>query len=323
MNDNLHYCDIDVTALSDPECMLRDGWQISVASSYRHVFGSPPSIPHALEAALKGETAPIPKAKKENPLHRLHDRPALEKCPASRIRPTQSVSSTRLEDTVQKEIANIPSLVKHTIIRLFGDVGRYTESRLDTVAMWVIRTPMNRAVVKTLQSSTGRGTVDQAVQKFIINPHIVNVVSARIINAPAFTVPVAIFVKNKVKMCTLVQVKIKEWDYKLVKAVKEIGHSHWKTARAGHQDPRRTSATRRKPTKGHKVRGRFRESWMYAIIKNVTGMEETGNIIAAIIIVPPRLSCVSKQIWYPCARFLFIWTNNTDGRRLSVIPTNS
>lgn len=77
------------------------------------------------------------------PFDGLADRTVSKECPTSRIRLSQSCSPARLEESVCKQIATIPALVKDAVVRLFDDAGLATESSPDTKVMSVIQTVVN------------------------------------------------------------------------------------------------------------------------------------------------------------------------------------
>lgn len=63
--------------------------------------------------------------------------------------------------------------------------------------------------------------VEQAIHRCVAKPHIVDAVAMRSIDAPAFIVPVARFIKQMVEKGSLQKVKMKERFNKLAIAVEE------------------------------------------------------------------------------------------------------
>lgn len=146
--------------------------------------------------------APISRAEGEDTLVILVDRPVSEERPTSIIWLTQSRSTAGLKHTVREHIANIPDLLKDAVVRLFNDKGRKTVSSPDSKVMAVNQTVVNRSVTKAFQSSAFHTTVKRAQHKCLAEPHLVNEVATRAINLPAFTIPLAKFVKNDVEKCS-------------------------------------------------------------------------------------------------------------------------
>lgn len=71
----------DITAVRNPERILCDGRQISVASSTKTLVRSLPSAPELLEAALKEVATPVPINEGEDSFDTLGGRPVSEERP--------------------------------------------------------------------------------------------------------------------------------------------------------------------------------------------------------------------------------------------------
>lgn len=108
----------------------------------------------------------------------------------------------------------------------------------------VILTMVDRAIIKAPQSSALRESVEQARHRLDIETSILDSVVTHTIDDPAFTLPVAFFLKQGVEKRMLVRAQMKEWHKRFVKTV-----SGFKTkekdglpllAQADRRAPRRT-----------------------------------------------------------------------------------
>lgn len=108
----------------------------------------------------------------------------------------------------KEDIPPHPAPVQDTIVWFFGDVGSATESSPDTKVMSVIRTVVNQSVAKAWQSSTFQTAMEKEVQKYLVEPHVVNDVATHTIDAPALVVPVAKFMKNEIEIRSLENAKM-------------------------------------------------------------------------------------------------------------------
>lgn len=88
-------------------------------------------------------------------------------------------------------MAGIPGVVGNTVIRLFGDAGRPTESSPDKKLIHVIQTVVNSVLEKDFQSTAIYSVVQEAVQKCVEKSQSVEAVAVKTIYALAFTVPEA------------------------------------------------------------------------------------------------------------------------------------
>lgn len=82
-------------------------------------------------------------------------------------------------------------------MRLLGDAGLNTESGPHPVVISAIKTGADQDVPKVLQRTSSRTAVKQAVHNVVLEPHVMNSITTRVINSHAFTVPAAMFVKNE------------------------------------------------------------------------------------------------------------------------------
>lgn len=80
-------------------------------------------------------------------------RPMSDKKLASRINPTQSISSNTLDNTVREQIVGIHTLGKDAFVLLVSDANRATESSQNTVMLLVIHMMDGQTVVSAFQSS--------------------------------------------------------------------------------------------------------------------------------------------------------------------------
>lgn len=74
-----------------------------------------------MKATLEKGAFPSPRVEGEVTFDGFCDRPLSEEGLASRIKPTHTHLSVRLDVLVRKQTAGIPSLVKNDVMRLFGD----------------------------------------------------------------------------------------------------------------------------------------------------------------------------------------------------------
>lgn len=101
-----------------------------------------------------------------------------------------------LKDTVCEQKAVIPSLVEDAVMRLFDEAGKATVSSLEDNVLSVIQTMVNQPVTYAFQSFAFHTAVGRVVQKCLAASHVVNDVVIRTIDVPAFTVPLAKFLKK-------------------------------------------------------------------------------------------------------------------------------
>lgn len=151
----------------------------------------------------------------------IADRPVSEERPASRIRPTHSALLAKLENTVCEQIASIPALLEDAVVRLFGDAGRVTESTPDTKVISVIQTVVSRSLVNLFRSVAFYLALEGAVHKCVSEPPSFDAVATRMIDASAFVVPVAKFIKKEFKRSSLDKAKIEERFNKMAETVME------------------------------------------------------------------------------------------------------
>lgn len=84
-----------------------------------------------------------------------------------------------------------------------------------------IQMVVNRALAKAFQSAAIYRVAEEAVHKSVTKPHSVSAVEARLIDAPAFTVTVAKFIKYEAKKCLLDRAKKKKQFNKVSEEVYE------------------------------------------------------------------------------------------------------
>lgn len=173
----------------------------------------------------------------------------------------------------------------------------------------VIRTVVDQAVVEALQSSTFGDAVELVLNKIELEHDILDDLATISIDILDFTILVAIFVKNEVWKCFLVQAQTKERQ-------KEVGERSWcfQDGRISSLTPIENSSSRvpslqwtylirRKLARRCTLRRRFWKSRIAAIIQLSTEMRGTGNIVTAIIISLHHLSRVGEQIPSSSSKF--------------------
>lgn len=89
-------------------------------------------------------------------------------------------------------------MVEITVVQLFGEAERASESGTEIKALVVICTIVKRYVAKDIQSSDLQNAVKKAVRKSLAESRVANDVTTDTMSLPAFTVPVAKFVGNEV-----------------------------------------------------------------------------------------------------------------------------
>lgn len=127
---------------------------------------------------------------------------------ASKILPTQPGSSAHLVDIVRYQFCSIPGVVENTVIHLFGDAARETESNQDANVLSLILTVVNRTSTKDSRGSSFQVSVERAVQKDLAELHVANNLATRTINLLAFRVLVSKVDSNEVKKRFLQQGKM-------------------------------------------------------------------------------------------------------------------
>lgn len=120
-----------------------------------------------------------------------------------------------------KQIAIILFFTEEAVIRLFGDIGRATQSNTDTKVISVIPTAVNKTVEKGFLSAVFHTKVKQAVHKSVSEPKTVYSVRTRMIDAHALTVPAGNSVKHEVDKISFEKSKMEKQFSKLGKAVNE------------------------------------------------------------------------------------------------------
>lgn len=129
----------------------------------------------------------------------LTERPISKERAFSRTRSTQSRLLEILEGTVCKQIASIPELVEVTVVKRFGDTLAAMKSDTDTKVVSKIVTAVKVTVFKTFQSATFYIALEQGVQKFVLEPYIVDAVGTLMIDAPGLTIPLDRIIKQEVE----------------------------------------------------------------------------------------------------------------------------
>lgn len=71
----------------------------------------------------------------------------------------------------------------------------------------MIHIVLNRAVAKNQQSSAFDNAVKRALHKRVLWPHIMYTIPTQNIDDPAFTVPVAAFIRKEIEQSSVVQAK--------------------------------------------------------------------------------------------------------------------
>lgn len=196
---------------SNEKRTLHNGRRIVAASNTLAPVEHPPTEPQLLKSALKETATPTPKEDTEDRLGGLVGGPALGESPSSRIRPIWANSSARLGNILCEQIPSISVLAEHAVVRLFGDLGRETESSTDTKVTVVVETVINRSVSKAFWSSAFKTRTNKAVQKWLTERHVDNNVATRTIDIQAFTVSVAKFVKNQIHKRCLEKAKLDQY----------------------------------------------------------------------------------------------------------------
>lgn len=80
----------------------------------------------------------------------------------------------------------------------------------------MIQTVVDRAAAKGFQGSILKTAMKRAVQNIVLDT-----ITTRINDAPAFTAPVVIFLSNKVQKCSLEHAKIKKRYKAMIRTVNE------------------------------------------------------------------------------------------------------
>lgn len=119
------------------------------------------------------------------------------------------------------QMASIPALVEDAAIPLFRNAGRATNSSLEKKVATVIPSVVSRALDKRLPSSAFHSTVKEFVQKCLPEPSSVDVVVAKLINNPPFSVPLGSTVRQEVGKNSLEKTKTEKRFVMLAGAVEE------------------------------------------------------------------------------------------------------
>lgn len=93
----------------------------------------------------------------------------------------------------------MPDLIEDAVVKRFGDVVRASKLSRDKKMTSVMEMVLDRAMAEASKSASFQMVVEPLVQKRVVEPHIVDSVVTRMIDAPALTVPVAKFVKHEVE----------------------------------------------------------------------------------------------------------------------------
>lgn len=104
---------------------------------------------------------------------------------------------------MREQITSFPGVVGDAVVDLIGDAGRAIKSGPDSKVMAVLRTVVILSVAKGFQFSIWHTAVELAVKKCVAERHIADDLATRTIDLPAFIVPVAKFVKNKIEKRSL------------------------------------------------------------------------------------------------------------------------
>lgn len=68
---------------------------------------------------------------------------------------------------MRKKIVSVPAMAESSVVRLFGDVDRVTDSSPDTKVMFVIKTVVSRAIDSRFQSAAFYSLVEESVNKCV------------------------------------------------------------------------------------------------------------------------------------------------------------
>lgn len=138
--------DEDATVVSNPECILRDGHQISDTSDTATPVVNPPIAPQSLEAALKEVAVSNQRVESGDTLDGFADKPVSEERPASTIPFTRSCSTVWLEDAMRDQIVCISAVLENAVVRLLDNEGQATELSPHNKVMAAIQTVASRTV---------------------------------------------------------------------------------------------------------------------------------------------------------------------------------
>lgn len=94
-------------------------------------------------------------------------------------------------------------------MRLFGEVGRATESTRDIKLIFLIQIVRNRTLSKYFSSAAFYSTVQENNHKYLAEAQSIDADMTRMINDTDFTVAVANLVRNEVEKGSIVKSKMK------------------------------------------------------------------------------------------------------------------
>lgn len=131
--------------------------------------------------------------------------------------------------------------------------------------------------------------------------YVVNAIATWTTDAPAFTVPVTMFIKKKFEKCLLVHEKMKKRHQKFAKTVGKYGSPSWKES-SSRSLLLQIFLTERRQTLRRAVYQRHQKSRKSAFMKISIEMERNCDTVTGIIIVPHYLSHINKEIQYQASR---------------------
>lgn len=124
-------CDDEVTAVSSPERIYRDGHRIAAAWNTAHIVVNLPIAAQSLKAALQEVATPPQRTQGEDTFSGIAYLPLSEDRLVRTTLPTLSILSAKLEDTIFEQITSILFSVENAVRCLFVAAGRATESTPD------------------------------------------------------------------------------------------------------------------------------------------------------------------------------------------------
>lgn len=137
----------------------------------------------------------------ENMFLGIADGPMIEDCASSRSLSIRSVSSSRIDGTIHKQIVSITAFVDEAIMGLFAVVGHEKEPNRHTVDLYVMHTVVNKCNEDAFQISPFQAKEEEVLDKLSTESHVVNAAVLLKTGATAVTIPVASFARIQVKKC--------------------------------------------------------------------------------------------------------------------------
>lgn len=125
------------------------------------------------------------------------DRFTLKEWSAAKNNQPPSILSVPIEETKCNHVAGVSCIVEDELTRSLVYAGWCTEWNSPSTVLRVAHIVVDRAFTCTLQIYVFEIAVGQALHNTVLEPHVMDLIAVRVLDAPVFTVPAAIFCQER------------------------------------------------------------------------------------------------------------------------------